>query len=77
MTKLQDKYGEEYQKNIAEAEEGNQRLFTAQAKIAKQIPGIGGALGKAFDMKTKVLSFSTDIGKLGKTIGGDFGKAMQ
>lgn len=68
---LQEKYGETVEENLEEAEKGNQRLFNAQAKVAKQIPGIGGALGKALDMKTKTLNFSADIGKLGKAMGPD------
>ena len=74
---LEEKYGEEVKENLKEAEQGNQRLFTAQAKIAKQIPGIGGALGKAFDVKTKVLGFSADIATLGKEIGGPLGSKLQ
>jgi hypothetical protein len=80
---LEEKYGKEVKKNLAEAEQGNQRLFNAQAKIAKQIPGIGGALGKALDMKTKALDFSTNIGKLGAEMAklggkaGDIGKALE
>ena len=80
---LERKYGKEVILNLAEADLGNQRLFTAQAKIAKQIPGIGGALGKALDMKTKALDFSTNIGKLGAEMAklpgkaGDIGKALQ
>ena len=68
---LQEKYGETVEENLEEANKGNQRLFNAQAKVAKQIPGIGGALGKALDMKTKALNFSADIGKLGKAMGPD------
>ena len=80
---LEEKYGKEVKKNLDEAEQGNQRLFNAQAKIAKQIPGIGGALGKALDMKTKALDFSTNIDKLGAEMAklpgkaGDIGKALQ
>ena len=74
---LQEKYGETVEENLEEANKGNQRLFNAQAKVAKQIPGIGGALQKAFDVKTKVLGFSTDIGELGAEIGGPFGAKLQ
>lgn len=74
---LEEKYGKEVIENLEEAEQGNQRLFNAQAKIAKQIPGIGGALGKAFDVKTKVLGFSDDIATLGKEIGGPLGSKLQ
>jgi len=80
---LERKYGEEVVANLAEAERGNQRLFSAQAKIAKQIPGIGGALGKALDMKKRALNFSTNIDKLGAEMAklpgkaGDVGKALQ
>ena len=74
---LEEKYGETVVANLEEANKGNQRLYAAQAKVAKQIPGIGGALGKAFDVKTKVLGFSADIGELGAEIGGPFGAKLQ
>jgi hypothetical protein len=74
MTKLQEQYGDAVKDNIAAAEAGNERLDVAVLKVAKKIPGgLGGAIGKVMDAKTKTLDFATDIGKIGTEMGDKFG----
>lgn len=74
MQKLQEKYGDTVEDNLRKAEDGNKRLETAIGKVAKKIPGgLGGAIGKALDVKKGALEFATDIEKIGKEMGDKFG----
>ena len=76
-SKLQEKYGKDFVKNLQAAQKEAKSTSGIVASISKEFGTLGSKMASFIQLETKALKIFEKMDKLGLSLGGNLGKAIQ